>query len=57
MKNKLGSILWGLNTLNITVRYVYLNGNSKLYCIGSTEYTEHFKEIINQHDGTFTIVS
>lgn len=30
---------------------------SKLYWIGSTEYTEHFKEIIKQHDGTFTIVS
>lgn len=27
MKNKLESILWGLNTLNITVRYVDLNGN------------------------------
>lgn len=27
MKNKLEGILWGLNTLNITVRYVDLNGN------------------------------
>lgn len=27
MKNKLEGILWGLNTLNITVRYVDLNGS------------------------------
>lgn len=27
MKNKLEGILWGLNTLNITVRHVDLNGN------------------------------
>jgi len=27
MKNKLEGILWGLNTFNITVRYIDLNGN------------------------------
>lgn len=41
MKNKLGGILWGLNTLNITVRYVDLNGNFLNYTAQAAQSTQN----------------